>query len=78
MKPPMPDKPPYGTIRVARAIKESRPVSAREWAMRRGMAIANTHLSGEAFEMRAALACDIAEALQSAFDAALALRESGE
>lgn len=55
-------------VKVVNAIKESRPVKADQWAMQRAMGIARTHLPDAPFEQRAALACDIAEALQSAWD----------
>jgi hypothetical protein len=47
-----------------RVVKTGPPVDAPEWAMRRGWAIAQKHVSD--FDVKAALAKDIAEALYNA------------
>lgn len=51
-----------------RATEVSRDCQADEWAIRQGTAIAKRHMPDAPFSAYSALACDIADALQSAFD----------
>lgn len=55
-------------MKIVKAVAQNRPVRADEWALRQGMSIAKKHMQDASFEQYSALACDIAEAIQSAWN----------
>lgn len=52
-------------VEVVKAVKVGRPIHAEEWAIRRGMAIAEKHLPNGSFEQKDALCAEVAEELSA-------------